>query len=599
MEFLGAAPTILFLALVAGIIYFIVSKRRGSEQQPDPGIGTVRRLYFYIVSYVALMVAANGMVQIIQYLLDSLFGAPTISPSRFRLAVGLALTIVGLPVWAWHWHLLNRYVRELPTELRSLVRKVYMYLVLGVSIGLVVAAGIGLMRWIFRVDSFGGYPWGALAVWGVVWVLHWRLEAKQGQPTPETLSVRRLYMYGATLGLLIVGATGLARVLQIVLLEGYEALVSLPVVLPSESGLWRTAMKESLGWAIVGGTAWAGHWLYVVRKDHGSVLRIVYLAMITTPGALVTVMVATGIVLFGVLTWGFGSVDEAAASHFRFLPAAVASLIMAVAIGGYHWFVVSREADEVAEERTTLRRSYVYLMAAIGLGALAAGIAALGSMALNILANSGQELLAREDIWRSQLALAITMGLLGAPLWGYFWTAAQRRVASGDRNEREALARRMMLFVAVGAGALALLGSLIHVLFVFIRAVLESELSRLTLADAHVTIGILIAVAIFLPYYWLVYRADRREEVGEIEGPRPRVKSVSILLRDGEGQLATALERALGYRVSVLTRADEDAPRALISEQDLQTVVDRVGECPGANVLLIPEEVGIQVVSYD
>ena len=577
----------------------IVFGRRGAEGPPDPGIGTVRRLYFYIVSFVALMMAANGLVQIGQYVLDGLFGAEVVSPSRFRLAIGLALALVGLPLWAWHWHLLTRYVRELPAELTSVLRKLYVYVVLGVAAGMLLAAGIGLTQWIFRADPFGGYPWAALAVWSVVWALHWRLEAGQGQPTTETRAVRRIYMYGLAVAALVVGAAGLARVLHVILLEGYQAVVSLPVVFPSQSGLWRDAMKEALGWAIVGGAAWAAHWLCLVRQDRRSVLRVIYLAVFAAPGGVVAVLAAAGAVLYGLLSWGLGAIDEDAASHFRFLPSALVSLGMGAAVAGYHWRVASREADQFPEERAALLRCYVYLMSAIGLAALSAGIAALGSTALNILAHAGRDVLAGQDVWRPQLALAVTLGLLGAPLWGYFWSAAQRRAARVEGEERAALPRRVMLFVAVGAGALALLGSLSHALFVFIRAALEGELSRLTLADASVSTGILMAVAVFLPYHWLVYRADGRARSEEGERPPRRLKAVSILLREGERHLATALESALGYGVRVLTRADADAPRALVSEEELLKVADQVGESPGGKVLLIPEEAGIRLVSYD
>ena len=76
----------------------------------DPGIGTVRRLYFYFVSLVALMMAVNGLVQIVRFPLDSLFGPETLTPSRTALAVGISLAVVGLPLWAFHWRTMQRYV---------------------------------------------------------------------------------------------------------------------------------------------------------------------------------------------------------------------------------------------------------------------------------------------------------------------------------------------------------------------------------------------------------------------------------------------------------------------------------------------------------
>ena len=92
-----------------------LSSNEGAETDPfeqvDPGIGTARRVYFYVVSFVALMMAANGVVQIVQYLLESLFGSDVLSPSQTRLAVGASLAIVGLPLWLVHWRIVQWHVR--------------------------------------------------------------------------------------------------------------------------------------------------------------------------------------------------------------------------------------------------------------------------------------------------------------------------------------------------------------------------------------------------------------------------------------------------------------------------------------------------------
>ena len=589
------------LAVIAAVAYIVVRWRRGggTPEAVDPGIGTVRRLYFYTVSFVALMVAANGVVQVGQFLLDGLFGEEVISPSRFRLAIGLSLTIVGLPSWAWHWHLVSKYVREPHVEARSLVRKFYLYLVLGVALGLLIWAGMALFRWIFRSDDFSGYPLAAVVVWSAVWALHWRLENAEGQPNADTLGIRRFYTYAVSLVTLVLLATGLGRVIHIILLEGYESLASLPVLLPGDSSLWRSGMRDALAMALVGGAVWTVHWLRFARRDQGSLLRRVYLFVFAVPGGMVTVLVALGTIIYGLLVWGIGTTDRDAASHFRFLPAAVASLSMGLAIAGYHWSAVRREAYEFPSEWLPIRRGFSYLMVAIGLGGLAVGVATLGSAAIDILATAGGDTLAGSDVWRNRMALGITNGLLGGPLWGYFWPQVQRQAGAGGADERESLPRRVLLFIAIGVGALALLGSLSHVMVVVLVAALDSELSREVLQDSRISLGILMAVAIFLPYYWLAYRADRRAAPREPERPLVRPKAVSVLLGDDEGEFVTNLEMALGYHVSVLRWADGDAAPPALSAEDLKELADDVGQAPGANVLLVPgETAGIRVLSY-
>ena len=78
--FFGLIFSILPIILLVVAIYGIVAwRRRRIVEEADPGIGTVRRLYFYIVSFVALMMASNGVVLIIRFLLDSIFGGPVVS----------------------------------------------------------------------------------------------------------------------------------------------------------------------------------------------------------------------------------------------------------------------------------------------------------------------------------------------------------------------------------------------------------------------------------------------------------------------------------------------------------------------------------------
>ena len=115
------------IVVLGGILYGIVALTRRTRGlgEIDSGIGTVRRLYFYIVSIVALMMAANGMALVVGFLLDSLIGPATLTGTSVRLATGLSLTVVGIPLWVIHWRILVRQVGEMPVEERSVIRKIY------------------------------------------------------------------------------------------------------------------------------------------------------------------------------------------------------------------------------------------------------------------------------------------------------------------------------------------------------------------------------------------------------------------------------------------------------------------------------------------
>ncbi len=597
--------TLVPLAIVGLVVYGIVRLARGRNlgdvDVVDPGIGTVRRLYFYTVSFVALLMATIGLMLVATWVLESLFGGDVLSPSRTQLAAGVALTLVGLPIWAVHWRLVQRHVGELPVERRSWIRKLYIYLLLGIAGGVILTGAVDLLEWVFGADSFSGSPWAEVIVWSLVWGFHWMLERAEGQPTTETVGIRRMYVYLASLVGLVMAAVGFGLVIHLVLLEAYEAMFSVSVLSSGQTGLWRDTMRTALAVALVGSAAWGFHWFYVARDDRGSVLRQAYLYAFSSLGGAVTVLVSVGIMLYWVLVWAMGvPANDDAGSHFRFLPRTLAALIVGVAFLAYHWTVLRREAEVSPVAILEVKRSYAYILATLGLGALVVAIGVLVANTIAIFVDSARRPLADPDFWRNPLALVITLAVLGAPLWGYFWRYAQHLAQGPDVADRSVLVRRLFLFLVLGVGALAFLGSGSFLIFVFLRDALEGDMSLTILEDTRTALGIIVAAAIFLPYYWLVYRQDRRlEPAAAALAERYVRKSVTALVSRGGETFVQELEAELGYRMNTFLWADPDAMLPELSEADLSDLARRVSDTPGTGVLLVPDDKIFRVLSYE
>ena len=546
------------------------------------------------------MMAFNGLVQIGQFVLEGAFGGDLVSGSRTRLAVGISLAVIGLPVWLIHWRLVHRYVSELPVERRSVVRKLYSHAVLGASVALIIVGLVAIARWVFDDRSFPGYGWSSAIVWMAVWAYHWRLESAEGRPTPETRSVHRLYLYLVSLATLVMLSIGVGRAFHIVLQEGYEALVSLPVLVPTQTGLWRGAMRQALAIALVGGLAWGTHWLYFARDDIHSAIRRLHMHMFAMLGGVITVLVAAGVFGYGLLVWVFGVPDQdSAAAHFRFLPAAVASIAVGLGVWGYHAVVARTEEAKAPSDTVGIHRAYDYVLVAVGLGALAVAIGALVSTSIAILVDSARDILAGPDFWRNRIALVLTLGLLGGPVWAYQWSSVQRQATRMGPEELMALPRRAFIFVALAAAVLALLGSASFLIFVFLRDILNGELALSVLREARVALGIVAAGGIFLPYYWMVYRSDREAEPDTDAAPPIERKDVSVLAADDGERIVNDLESALGYEVEVLAWADPDAQMPAQSEADIRELAERVKEADGSRVLLVPDDGAFRVLSYE
>ena len=94
---------LVLLAIIAAVVMFVRRRREGTGD--DPGIGTLRRLYYYGLSFVALMFSAGGAVMLVDYVADSFGGRQILSRGESQLALALAITIVGTPIWLFHWWL--------------------------------------------------------------------------------------------------------------------------------------------------------------------------------------------------------------------------------------------------------------------------------------------------------------------------------------------------------------------------------------------------------------------------------------------------------------------------------------------------------------
>ena len=597
-------PVLILLALVALIVFAVVAWRRRAFSPPDdPGIGTARRLYFYVVSFAALMMVANGVVQIIRFLLNDLFGPAVISANASAVAWGVSLIVVGLPLWAFHWRLILRHLARLPVERRSIIRKAYVYIVLGVSVGLIIVSLTDVLRWLFGGEAFSGYHWAAMIVWPAVWALHWRMERAEGQPTEETRTIRRLYVYPTALAGLAMVTVAAFRLMGMVLVEGYDALFSVPVILPTT--LWHPGMQSAAALLLVGGATWAVHWLYLARGDFSSMLRQVYLYVFAVLGGVIATLVALGYVIFGVLAWLVGVPSiESATVHFRFLPHSVAGLGVGVGLWAYHWWAATRQEAAGRDEVSQARRAYAYILAALGLGALGIAIGTLVNTALVTLIETSRPLISGEDLWREPIALSIALALLGGPVWGYFWAGAQRRVRAGDSSERSSTARRIYIFAALGAGMLALLGSVSAVLFLFLRDALDSGgVNTETFRDLRPAFDILAAVVVFLPYHWLVYRQDTQAEPEDALAPTPPpvtpvTKDVTVLALDTCDPFVERLETALGYSVNIHRWADPDARSPELTSEATQELAATIAAAAGDRVLVVPDGDEVRVLSY-
>ena len=590
-------PILIQLAVVGAIIYGVfVWRRKSAEAGPDVGIGTPRRFYFYSISFIALMLLISGITMVLMTLLDELFGGPVIRESTTRLATGLALTIVGLPLWGFHWRFVQQKVDQQPSERQSILRKLYLYVSMGVAVGFLAYNGYKVIEWSLQVGDFPASSWAAVFVWIPVWAYHWWTATREGREySLLTRGVSRLYLYLASaLGLAML-ASGVGFLIYFILNEGYSAAFAVDIT--GTERLWGDAARTAVSVALVGGLIWWAHWFRFSNADRSSVLRWIYLFVATVGGGTVASLVGAGVVIYASISWFLGAAGDAAGSHFDDVPAGIATVAVGVTLWVYHRRRMITESSE--REAFHVDRSYDLLIAAIGLVTVAFASGAVLDTFFRLISDSTSLVMAVSVQWRERLALILTLFLIGTPVWLAHWRRIQLPALANPEVERVALPRKLYVMGVLCLGLLALVGGASSTLFIFLRDLLDAELSANTLRDLSTGLSVVLTALLVIPYHWVQYRQDRELEPDEPESVEaPLSKAVTLLVAVGGEDFADEVEGTLGHRVTRVRWPDADAYVPTLTAEQMEGLREQVTSAPGTSVLLVPDADGLRVISY-
>ena len=95
-DLLSFTPFLLVIAITIAAIYKFFSFR--TDQSTDYGGKVSRSLYFYVISFITLGMTTFGIILLIQSLLENTFSQTIVSAPNEMIALGLSLSLVGLPI---------------------------------------------------------------------------------------------------------------------------------------------------------------------------------------------------------------------------------------------------------------------------------------------------------------------------------------------------------------------------------------------------------------------------------------------------------------------------------------------------------------------
>ena len=164
----------------------------------------MRRLYNYILAFIGLVVAFIGVATLFSFIIDMITGTSVLmsDSTRGTLATSLSSMIVGLPLWLVMWRPMQAEAMaqgEIGDHARrSVLRKIYLYLVLFASVIGGMATAVGLVYQLIRVllggDAGSGFVDDVLNLiqllflFGVVLVYHLNVLRMDGVSTADALA---------------------------------------------------------------------------------------------------------------------------------------------------------------------------------------------------------------------------------------------------------------------------------------------------------------------------------------------------------------------------------------------------------------------------
>ena len=526
---------------------------------------TIRRIYFYLIAAISLIGVSWSVIGLLRLIISEGVGQGQI----IGLASWLAVIIVGLPIFLFHWLYAQRLAATHPAERHTLVRQIFLYGVMAAGLTPVISNIYRLVDNLL-LTLLGGthldyYPYNlttgehlaALIIWVIILAYLWQqistdrrlrqtAPAAKNQPAdtdsiaeflmktdPE--GVRRIYRLVFSLAGLVMVTWGAVGLLQLLM----ELSTSVP---------WRTPVANLSAKLLVGGAVWVIHWLLLQRTflsgdwaEERSVLRKLYLYLAVF--VYLVMAIASGTALLKKLielALGEALVDP----FLTEFSASIAMIIVGGVFWAYHWYTLQQDAGLAPEipRQAGVRRIYAYLVAAVGLAVLLSGLGVLLSIIVDMLTTPADVGL---SYYRENIAVAIAMIVVGAPVWLLPWRAMQalalRPATSADKtdidgeSERRSIVRKIYLYLYVFLAAVGVFGSAGWFIFHILTAILGADLPDdfITLVLDALIIA-LLAAGVWVYHWWAIQHDGKLQQKDQAQ----RLADVSVAVLDGgDGQV--------------------------------------------------------------
>lgn len=502
-------------------------------------LATIRRLYFYLIAFVSLIVGLTSLHSLLTILFEIWLSAESLSTvnnaSFIRNAVARdgGLLLVATPIFLIHWAYIQSIARrqtpESAEERSSTLRKLFLYGAAGFTLAvaatrtttLLAESGVALLGGSFSAGLIWPGGWLSSILSGLIYLAflayfgrQLALDGDLGRELHWAGTLRRLFQTVVGLAGLAMLLNGSSTVLELGLRLGLERAVETSI-LQTTSLWWIRGLSDGFAWMLVGALLWRINWLRwdaliaAYEEEARTALRRFYLYAATVLSAALTLVPAAG--LLNRLLLQLFSVAPPA--DLPDLAGPLAMLPFGLIAWRWHWAQVSSEASRYGDtpESANVRRLYYYLVAAVGLVLLWIGLVDILRALLDWLV-VGSDALSR-GFRAEQLANGLSMLAVGAPVWAIHWRAVQnvaRAQGPSAQAERTSGPRRAYLYGVALVGALLILfefATVIYRLLLLLLGDANADLFGTETLDSLVRSGTAI---VFWVVHVLAIRGDTR-----------------------------------------------------------------------------------------
>ncbi len=536
-------------------------------------MNTVRRWYIYLSSIISLQAVTWAVIALLRNLLS-----PSIHTDAAFAALQISIIIIGTPVYIVHWLWAQRLAEDDIEERSAILRRVYLYGILAVSLGPFLANTYELL-----VSGRGSFTLTAMVVMTVVWLYHQRILKSDVKTAPETGNngtVRRLYVLGFSAGGLTMTSLAVIHMIRMLMF-----LMGGDVIRVSE------AWKYEIVRLLLGCAIWIVFWIWAQRlftgtseEEHRSVLRKVYLYAAVFAGVLAVVANTTGILagylkqVMEVFSYGGGGDDIR-----QPLPIVLGMLV----VWAYHAYVLRADASQAKEvsQQAGIRRLYLYLVAGIGLAAFLVGTSGILNVLLRTLGGTffGNGM-------KVEFAWFVSLLIAGLPVWILPWREAQLKAVDTEPSsaeERRSVVRKIYLYFYLFAATMTILTSAVYIVYQILLLILGERSSGNLLIDLGQAIAFILIAAGVLFYHGAALRGDTRQASQE---QAKRIAGLRVVVLDGEeGSVGQAVLEALRREIPELDLVPIGLTEAAAQSMNMEIEPDAIPEhLAGAGLIIGP-----------